>query len=44
MLEQAVANIVEKTGRSESEAREILSGKNPLKRFITPEEVAAAVL
>jgi len=44
MLEQAVSNIVEKTGRSESEAREILSGKNPLKRFITPEEVAAAVL
>ncbi len=44
MLEGAVKNIVEKTGRSEHESRQILSGKNPLKRFITPEEVAAAVL
>jgi NAD(P)-dependent dehydrogenase (short-subunit alcohol dehydrogenase family) len=44
MLEYAVKNVVKKTGRSDREAREILSGKNPLKRFIKPEEVAAAVL
>jgi NAD(P)-dependent dehydrogenase (short-subunit alcohol dehydrogenase family) len=44
MLEKAVGTIIAKTGRSEAEAREILSAKNPLKRFITPEEVAAAVL
>ncbi len=44
MLEQAVGNIVAKTGRGDTEARAILSGKNPLKRFIKPEEVAAAVL
>jgi NAD(P)-dependent dehydrogenase (short-subunit alcohol dehydrogenase family) len=44
MLEYAVRNVVEKTGRTDREAREILSGKNPLKRFIKPEEVAAAVL
>lgn len=44
MLEQAVGNIVAKTGRNEDEARAILFGKNPLKRFIKPQEVAAAVL
>ena len=44
MAEEAVTRIAAKTGRSEDEARTILLGKNPLKRFIKPEEVAAAVL
>ena len=44
MLEESVARIVEKTGRSEEEARESLVSINPQGRFIQPEEVAAAVL
>ncbi|MHB2267283.1 SDR family NAD(P)-dependent oxidoreductase [Aliihoeflea sp. PC F10.4] len=44
MLAQSVANIVEKTGRSEAEARAELSSVNPQGRFIQPDEVAAAVL
>src|SRR4029079_12296204 len=44
MLDQSIRTIVAKTGGSEDEARTILLGKNPLKRFIKPEEVAAAVL
>jgi NAD(P)-dependent dehydrogenase (short-subunit alcohol dehydrogenase family) len=44
MLEESVANIAAKTGRSAEEARRILSGMNPLGRFIRPEEVASAVL
>lgn len=44
MLEQSVARIVEKTGRSEEEARASLLAANPHGRFIQPEEVASAVL
>ncbi len=44
MLAGSVANIVEKTGRSEAEARADLSAVNPQGRFIQPDEVAAAVL
>jgi len=44
MLEEAVSRIVATTKRSEAEARKILSAKNPQGRFITPEEVAGAVL
>ncbi|WP_309083056.1 SDR family NAD(P)-dependent oxidoreductase [Chelativorans sp.] len=44
MLEQSVARIVEKTGRSAAEARASLLAQNPHGRFIQPEEVAAAVL
>jgi len=44
MLEQAVSRIVATTKRSEAEARKILSAKNPQGRFITPQEVADAVL
>lgn len=44
MLEQAVSRIVAMTKRSEAEARKILSARNPQERFITPQEVAGAVL
>lgn len=44
LLEQTLANIVSKTGRSEAEARHILLKDNPQGRFIQPEEVAAAAL
>lgn len=44
MLEQAVERIVATTRRSEAEARSALAAKNPQGRFITPEEVANAVL
>jgi NAD(P)-dependent dehydrogenase (short-subunit alcohol dehydrogenase family) len=43
LLSGAVANIVEKTGRSESDARAALYANNPQKRFIQPQEVAATV-
>lgn len=42
MLRRTVANIVEKTGRSEEEAEAPL--RNPQGRFVQPEEVADAVL
>ena len=42
MLRRTIANIVEKTGRSEEEAEAPL--RNPQGRFVQPEEVAAAVL
>lgn len=44
MLDQSVARIVEKTGRSQEEARASLKAANPQGRFIQPEEVASAVL
>ena len=44
MLEESVARIAEKTGRSAAEARESLVSTNPQGRFIQPEEVAASVL
>ncbi len=44
MLERAIGGIVAKTGRSAAEAREILSGRNPQKRMVQPEEVANAVV
>lgn len=43
MLARSVANIVEKTGRSEAEARAQLAALNPQRRFITPQDVAASV-
>jgi NAD(P)-dependent dehydrogenase (short-subunit alcohol dehydrogenase family) len=43
MLARSVANIVEKTGRSEADARAQLAALNPQRRFITPHDVAAAV-
>ena len=44
MLEESVARIAEKTGRSAAEARESLVSTNPQGRFIQPEEIAASVL
>ena len=44
MLNEAIANIVHKTGRSEAEARTELAKWNPQGRFIQPIEVAEAVL
>jgi NAD(P)-dependent dehydrogenase (short-subunit alcohol dehydrogenase family) len=44
MARSAVANIVEKTGRSPAEAEAALVQKNPQGRLIRPDEVAATVL
>lgn len=44
MLEQSVRRVMEKTGRSEDEARRGFAESNPNHRLIKPEEVAAAVL
>lgn len=44
MLEQSVRRVMEKTGRSEEEARRGFAETNPNHRLIAPEEVAAAVL
>lgn len=43
MLSRSVANIVDKTGRSEEETRADLAALNPQKRFVTPADVAGAV-
>ncbi len=43
MVGDAVANITAKTGRSAEEARASLAARNPQRRLVTPEEVAAAV-
>jgi 3-hydroxybutyrate dehydrogenase len=44
MARAAIANIVDKTGRSAKQAETELVKKNPQGRLIRPEEVAAAVL
>jgi NAD(P)-dependent dehydrogenase (short-subunit alcohol dehydrogenase family) len=44
VVARAATSIAEKTGGSEEEARRRLMEINPLKRFVTPEEVAALVL
>jgi NAD(P)-dependent dehydrogenase (short-subunit alcohol dehydrogenase family) len=44
MTDQSVANIADGTGRSPEEAREILAGKQPIGRLVTPAEVASAVM
>ena len=44
MVKSAVASIMKKTGRSESEARDTLIATNPHGRLVEPEEVAATVL
>ncbi len=43
MAHRAIATIVEKTGRSEAEARAELVKTNPQGRLVQPEEVAATV-
>jgi NAD(P)-dependent dehydrogenase (short-subunit alcohol dehydrogenase family) len=44
LVDQAVARIAAKTGRSAVEARAELAANNPMGRMVTPEEVAATVL
>ena len=44
MLEQAVDNIMRKTGRPRVEAEAVLKATNPQGRFVQPEEVAETVL
>jgi NAD(P)-dependent dehydrogenase (short-subunit alcohol dehydrogenase family) len=44
MVRSAVANIVERTGRSATEAEAALVEKNPQRRLIRPDEVASTVL
>ncbi len=44
MTGRSVANIVEKTGRGEQEARAVLAAANPQGRLIDPAEVAQAAL
>jgi NAD(P)-dependent dehydrogenase (short-subunit alcohol dehydrogenase family) len=43
MTDATVAGIVERTGRTEDEARRILERKQPIGRLITAAEVADAV-
>lgn len=43
MLEKSVKNIIDKTSKPEAEVRKMLSSGNPQGRFVTSEEVAAAV-
>ena len=43
LVREAVAAIVRKTGRTADEARAALAGRNPQKRLVEPDEVAAAV-
>lgn len=44
MLERSIANIIEKTGKTEDEARAALFAGNPQKRFIQTDEVAGTAL
>jgi NAD(P)-dependent dehydrogenase (short-subunit alcohol dehydrogenase family) len=44
MVREALANIVDKTGKSEAEARAALTERNPQQRLVQPDEVANAVL
>lgn len=44
LLQEAIANIVAKTGRSSAEAETSLAASNPQGRLIRPEEVANTVL
>jgi len=44
LLDEAVANIVAKTGRTEAEARAELARSNPQGRLVRPEEVADTVV
>ena len=44
MTARNVSNVVAKTGRSAGDARKAMEQMNPQKRFLKPEEVAAAVL
>jgi NAD(P)-dependent dehydrogenase (short-subunit alcohol dehydrogenase family) len=43
LVRGAIANIVERTGKAEAEARAALTARNPQRRLIKPQEVAQAV-
>lgn len=43
LVKGAVANIVERTGKSEADARAALAARNPQRRLIQPDEVARVV-
>jgi len=43
LVRGAIANIVERTGKAEAEARAALTARNPQRRLIQPQEVAHAV-
>jgi NAD(P)-dependent dehydrogenase (short-subunit alcohol dehydrogenase family) len=43
IVEQAVRNIVDKTGQTPEQARQSLTKRNPMRRLIQPEEVAHSV-
>ena len=44
LLDRAVDNIKSKTGMSDGDARKALASDNPMKRLITPDEVAQTVI
>ncbi len=44
LLADSIAKIVEKTGRSEADARKSLVASNPQGRFVQPDEVAASIV
>ncbi len=44
LLQASIDQITRKTSRSEAEARSLLVRHNPQQRFVTPDEVASAVL
>jgi NAD(P)-dependent dehydrogenase (short-subunit alcohol dehydrogenase family) len=44
MMRESVSRIVEKTGRTSTDVQTAILKNNPLGRFVTPQEVAAAVL
>jgi short-subunit dehydrogenase len=44
IVRESIANIVAKTGQTESQAREALVANNPQKKMIQPDEVAQAVM
>jgi NAD(P)-dependent dehydrogenase (short-subunit alcohol dehydrogenase family) len=44
IVRDAVANIMQKTGKSEADARDALTARNPQGRMVQPAEVADAVL
>jgi NAD(P)-dependent dehydrogenase (short-subunit alcohol dehydrogenase family) len=43
LVRSAIANIVERTGKAEAEARAALTARNPQRRLVQPGEVAALV-
>jgi NAD(P)-dependent dehydrogenase (short-subunit alcohol dehydrogenase family) len=44
MTDDSVANIAERTGKTLEDARELLARHQPIRRLVTTDEVAQAVL